>query len=374
MFAYKGRFLEAEQAAEVGFTSSQKTHCALRWLAANEGVVRGGCTIICWNPNGKPVFKPTDDLFGDDDDVETPIEPSEYKQLLSDTIRGYKNELPDEDDVCIVTFDAATTGRLSITYYSEKKASDYYGRIENWYMTACFPKRTKGGIYTVQTPRLDDIVRCSFGTERGKFIDVDDRVMKEQMKRLLLCMTESAPISASLVRSLTIKASQPQCYKEYYNYQLVLYTACAVIRKYHNDLLNKEVWTMQLDTAKNDRSYLFGRLLAVMEYAERITYDKGETREPNAVRMLSMFCERPSSTVAILKERLVPYMQKLSPWKRAELEDLMGDIFATFKEEDGAFMNHRLDDTYLLGYYLQRKELYKLKEDKESEITESEEI
>ncbi|MCD8106658.1 MAG: type I-C CRISPR-associated protein Cas8c/Csd1 [Oscillospiraceae bacterium] len=377
VLAYKGRFLEAEQAAAVGFTSSQETHCALRWLAANEGVVEGGCTIICWNPNGKPVFKPTDDLFDDDDDVGTPVEPSEYKQLLSDTIQGYKNELPDDEDVCILTLDAATTGRLSITYYSEKTASDYYKRIEDWYRSICFIRRTKGSMYSLRSPRLGSIVRCAFGTERNGNLEVDDKLLRMQMKRLLPCITESAPISLEIVRSLKIKASQPQNYRDYNNlkgnYQFVLYTACAVIRKYHNDLLNKEEWTMQLDTAKTDRSYLFGRLLAVMEYTERSTYERDERREPNAVRMFTAFCERPMNMTAVLKKRLMPYLEKLKPWKRRYVEDLMGDIIATFREEDEAALNRPLEDTYLLGYYLQRKELYKPKEEKESEITESEE-
>ncbi|MCD7782332.1 MAG: type I-C CRISPR-associated protein Cas8c/Csd1 [Firmicutes bacterium] len=379
-FAYKGRFLEAEQAATVGFVSSQKIHCALRWLVANEGVTVGKkdvCSIVCWNPHGKSVMKPTDDPFANEDESELPIEPSEYRQLLYNTIGSYKNQLPD-DDVCIAAFEAATTGRLSITYYSEKRASDYYKRIEKWYSTACFLKRSEGSKYVIRTPKLFDIVKCAYGVERGSFLEVDDKLFKEQVKRLLPCITESSPIPLDVVHYLHIKASQPQNYDDKknkdkkHNYNLVLYTACAVIRKYHNDISNKEEWTMQLDTAKNDRSYLFGRLLAVMEYTERCTYDSGETREPNAVRMHSVFCERPLHTAAILKERLVPYMQKLYPAKRQEMEDLISDIFAAFREEDDAVMNRHLDDTYLLGYYLQRKELYKSKKDKETNLTESE--
>lgn len=38
---------------------------------------------------------------------------------------GFKNDLPNEEDVIIAAFDAATTGRLSLVYYNELKASDF---------------------------------------------------------------------------------------------------------------------------------------------------------------------------------------------------------------------------------------------------------
>ena len=42
---------------------------------------------------------------------------------------------------------------------------------------------------------------------------------------------------------------------------------------------------MALEPEKQDRSYQYGRLLAVLEKAERDTYSSDETREPNAIRM-----------------------------------------------------------------------------------------
>ena len=54
---------------------------------------------------------------------------------------------------------------------------------------------------------------------------------------------------------------------------------------------------MALEPEKKDRSYQFGRLLAVMEKAERDTYDSGEGREPNAIRLQSIFCQRPMRSI-----------------------------------------------------------------------------
>lgn len=70
---------------------------------------------------------------------------------------------------------------------------------------------------------------------------------------------------------------------------------------------------MALEKDKKDRSYQFGRLLAVMEKVERDTYDRDEKREPNAIRMQSVFCERPMYASRIIRDSLNPYFAKLSP-------------------------------------------------------------
>lgn len=50
---------------------------------------------------------------------------------------------------------------------------------------------------------------------------------------------------------------------------------------------------MTLEPEKKDRSYQFGRLLAVLEKVERDTFGSDESREPNAIRQQSVFCQRP---------------------------------------------------------------------------------
>jgi CRISPR-associated protein Csd1 len=50
---------------------------------------------------------------------------------------------------------------------------------------------------------------------------------------------------------------------------------------------------MSLDATKPDRSYQFGRLLAVYEKMERDTFGPNDTREPNAIRLQSVYCNQP---------------------------------------------------------------------------------
>lgn len=128
---------------------------------------------------------------------------------------------------------------------------------------------------------------------------------------------------------------------------------------------------MALEPEKRDRSYQFGRLLAVMEKAERDTYGIGESREPNAIRMQTMFCRRPMEAAANLNMQLErAYFSRLHPGSRIKYKSLMSqimDIISEFPQED---WNKSLDDSYLMGYYLQRSALYSKKTDNEMEENE----
>ena len=129
---------------------------------------------------------------------------------------------------------------------------------------------------------------------------------------------------------------------------------------------------MSLEKDKNDRSYQFGRLLAVMEKAERDTYDTKDTRDPNAIRMQSVFCERPMYAAGIIHDRLNPYFARLSPGTRSYYKHLIGEIFENLSKFDMSELNHPLTESYLLGYYLQRNDLYRSNKNNTSDNEEEE--
>lgn len=131
---------------------------------------------------------------------------------------------------------------------------------------------------------------------------------------------------------------------------------------------------MNLDKQNRDRSYLFGRLLAVAEKAERATYDRNETRETNAIRMQTVFSERPLYAWRILEGALNPYYQKMKPHCRAFYKNLIGEIMELMPSNDPTVLGKRLDDVYLLGYYAQRAELnHSSSKDEKTETVEMEE-
>ena len=125
---------------------------------------------------------------------------------------------------------------------------------------------------------------------------------------------------------------------------------------------------MALEKDKKDRSYQFGRLLAVLEKIERDTYDKDETREPNIIRVMATFRRHPDHTAALITEKIrMAYLPRLSPASRVFYQNLMQEIYHTIDECPQVKPNTALGDSYLMGYYLQRRELYLPKAQKEQE-------
>lgn len=364
-FTYRGRFTEARQGGTVSFLASQKAHFALQWIAAADGVNIGGRTFVCWNPNGKQVPGPTKTPFRARD-AKPVNDPTQYRKELYKTVTGFQNALKDED-VILATFDAATTGRLSLTYYREFRASDYLERMEKWFATCCLPRYQFG----IQSPSIGQIALFAFGTEREEKqklrVMLDDRVYREQTERLLRCVTEGAAIPYDIARALKQRATMQTAYNERENYKNVLFTAAVVIRKFYNDRVDKEEWLMALEPEKRDCSYQYGRLLAVMEKVERETYTDENEREPNAVRMQMMFSENPFHGARVLDEKLNPYLRQLKPGRRAYFRKLLGEIWEMIGSFDAKEQKKPLGDTYILGYYLQRMDFYKSKKSTEDE-------
>ncbi|MBP3672691.1 MAG: type I-C CRISPR-associated protein Cas8c/Csd1 [Oscillospiraceae bacterium] len=360
-FTYRGRFSEEWQAAAVGYEASQKAHNALRWLAQEQGVqaIFGGRTFLCWNPQGKTVTPPTLPFMRPPKPI---FQPTDYFEVLKKALESKKAELNLSDGVVLAAFDAATTGRLALTYYNEFQGHDFLQRLHDWDATCCWKHRFFG----IQTPTLRQIVDCAFGTQQTEkgiaHMKTDDRVLRQQMQRLISCRVDRAAMSADIVNALVIRASRPMAYKDNVR-ENILFTACAVIRKYRYDRF-KEEWKMALEPEKLDRSYQFGRLLAVMEKVERDTYNGAEDREPNAIRLQSVFCQRPMYASGNLEKQLErAYFPRLHPGSRIRYKNLMGQIMekiSAFPQEE---WNNPLEDSYLMGYYLQRSALYAPKND-----------
>jgi CRISPR-associated protein Csd1 len=363
-FTYRGRFTDAQQAYTIGYIASQKAHHALRWIASNQGVTFGKRTFICWNPEGVKV--PTITFLGMPSSE--PVDFVDYKKRLLQTLSGYRQALPETSDVVIAAFDAATTGRLSVTYYNELKASDFLDRIEDWYSSLCWDTR-----FGTRSPTLKQIVDCAFGTQRGNYIEADDAVLPGRVQQLLHCMIDKQPIPFDVVKALVIKASTPLAYTSE-NRERLLTTACAVIRKYRNYKRKKEEWTLALDTSNPDRSYLFGRLLAVMEQVERRASNYEEGRETNAIRMQSVFAQRPLYAWRILEEKLNPYFARLSPGFRNYYKSMIGEIVGMLPGLEDPGLGKKLEDTYLLGYYHQRSAMTRKKEASVKEENEYESV
>lgn len=362
-FTYRGRFIDDGQAMTMSYDASQKIHNAIHWLAANQGVYIGGRTFLCWNPKGIALPKPHASFL--QRTKEKQIKYSDYRKALSETLRGWKNTIPGDAGAVVASFDAATSGRLSLTYYSEMLAGDFLERLYEWDLICCWEHFPFG----VQSPSLYQIAACAYGTQRvsngQSRMEVDDRILRQQVQRLLACRVDKGRIPTDIVQAIIAKGSNLQILERAVREE-VLSTACAVIRKYHFDWHQEEL-KMTLEPEKKDVSYQYGRLLAVFEKIERDTYDKDEMREPNAIRMQSVFSRRPQYASRILWEQMKKaYYPRLKPGTRTFYDRLIGEIVEQISACSNGSREEALKDTYFIGYYLQRNALYTSQNNKEN--------
>lgn len=358
-FTYRGRFENDSQAATVSYIASQKAHNALRWIAAEQGiqVVFGGRTFLCWNPKGVKTVHATGPFRNS---TKNTVEPSAYREMLKRTLSGYRSELPEENaEVVIAAFDAATTGRLATTYYNELHASDFLQRLHDWDMHCCW----WNGQFGIQSPSLYQIVNLAYGTQREEnkkiFMRTDDRVLRQQMQRLLSCRVDRARIPLDIVKNLSNRASVPQSY-DHSVWQSILFTACAILNQHIYQTKGDDAMAWELD--KQERSFQYGRLLAVMERAEADYYynSQQEGRQTNAMKRMSVFRRRPWAVAEQINAQLVlAYLPRLKPWQADRYSRLRGEIIEiiqSFPEEE---LDKPLNNLYLMGYERQRSEFFK---------------
>ena len=355
-FTYRGRFADKEQAVSVGYEYSQKIHNALRWLREKQGKNIDSLTVIVW-ASAMQVIPDTSESFFDDsffDDLtdekaaDIPSTMPLYMDMLNKRIFGVSERLEPNTKVMIMGLDAATTGRINISMYSELESSQYLRNIEKWHSeTAWLRFYGKSKMKMINSFSVYDIVRYAFGTEQGAFIDCDKKLMRDNILRLLNCITNGVKLPSDIVNALYQKASNPLAYENNYNHRSVLETACGMIRK--NIIDGKGDVSMAYDPNITDRSYLFGCLLAIADKAESVTYDKGEKRVTNARRLWNAFSQRPSQTWKVIEERLEPYLEK-KQWAMKIYTDKFNEIMTKMSVEDFSD-NSKLSPLYLIGYH-----------------------
>jgi len=118
---------------------------------------------------------------------------------------------------------------------------------------------------------------------------------------------------------------------------------------------------LALDENNVDRSYLFGRMLAVAEHLEWSTYNEQDrkNRMTNARKYMNVFAERPASSWRQIEKKLLPYVQKLAQYGGKE-KKLIDEIISKFSSDEDFISNKPLDNRFLLGYHCQ---CYKIEQD-----------
>lgn len=373
-FTYRGRFNDSKQAVSVGYETSQKAHLALRWLIQKQGYTRDGACIVAWALKDSKIPNALHDNIvsydEDDEDYSNDYTAKSYSNRLNSSLNGYRQDLKTAEKIIIMGMDAATTGRLAITYYREIDGHDFLDRIEEWYRT-CYWKinyrKNETWRQVIGTPIPREISLAAFGTEQGNFLKADDKLIRTTVERLLPCIIDGQKLPYDIMRSAVNRANSPLKMSKW-NWNNVVNIACALVKKYQYDYY-KEEWDMALKQECIDRSYLFGRLLAIAEKAEYSTFDPGEKRATNARRYWDSFSREPAKTWRLLYGKLIPYLEKLN-YKVKYIND-MNEIIDMMSIED--FNNDQpLEPIFLLGYasqaeYMRSKKGKQTKEEEDNE-------
>lgn len=172
------------------------------------------------------------------------------------------------------------------------------------------------------------------------------------MERMLPCIVDGARVPIDIITSVFNRASNPVA-MENWEWEKTLSIACALINKHLTD--QREGIGLALDENNDDRSYLFGRLLAVADVLERRALGKEEKRATNAIRYMNSFSKHPERTWRVIQESLQPYQARLGVYA-TKWTKIIDEIGYKFKPED--FNNRPLTGKYLLGFYSQRHALY----------------
>lgn len=373
-FTYRGRFTDETQAASISVQASQKAHNALRWMIANQGSrgVFGGRTFLCWNPQGIRIGGSTSGFLSPDAAAQFKL--SDYKAQLAATLTSRKAELrlQGNEVAVIAAFDAATTGRLSLTYYNEITISTFLDKLAAWDEHCCWYLGKAG----IRAPSLLQLVNAAFGTQRSEKgaarMITDDRVLKQQIQLLLAARLGEGAFPAHIRQALVERAGTPQAYEPAV-WRFLLFCACSAINLSIYQQRRDETMSWNLD--KHDRSFQFGRLLAVMERAEEdYYYLTGEKdRQTNAMKLMSVFRQRPWTVYEQVNRQLTTaYLPRLKPWQRSRYQKLKGEIIAilsTFPEKD---LTRPLSELYLMGYDLQHNAFFETKKTENEEEQEDE--
>jgi CRISPR-associated protein Csd1 len=411
-YTYRGRFNTKDknsgfnEALSIGYETSQKIHNALKWIIRRQGYVRDGICMVTWESSLNEIpsfFRNSAEIISSvtdeeqepeltDDAVFGKSEESDSKtnyitaKAFNMAIDGYSTKLRSESKMMLIALDSASQkGRLAMTYYRELAASRYLENIRKWHNSCCWRHayfKDKKYFKFEGMVSIKEVAEAIYGTEQNKTLtlransDGKKPMLISAFERLRPCIIDGAAIPRDMVHAAVQKASNPLAYDSTFNRERVLHTACSLVKRLYWEKKQKNdpegvIFEMELDQKNNNRSYLYGRMLAVAEKAESLAFDGNETRITNAERYMQAFSRMPFRTWDIIWRSVQPYMKQLKPKKREYYKNLIGEITALF-DYDERISNKMLDGRYLLGYDCQREALkYKGKNTDPENITEN---
>lgn len=376
---FLGRFDKPDETIKIGKESSQKIIQMAKSLLDGDNTARwlGEFTYaLSW--------------FSDDIQNKTDLDPTKKIEIIDlgplfdiageDLPQGNRNEgrkisdktsesivksftsgkvlFSNESKYYMAIIDKVSNGRVAVKYFREMDSSRLKGNLVSWQNKYHWYRFTKEKGKTNYTPSPLMLIQTAYGVEREKGLEVaKKKFVTDQYKNILASIIEGRDMPKNIIQALEINIRNRLNYDKFW--PQVKLCALAALRE------KEGIESNMLDKKEIDRSYLFGRLLAIYEKTEAFTYNKDDERITNAEKLWSSYLNKPATMSMRLSDLIKPYDFKLhANEKTREIRNILkreaGDVIELIGENykfNGVETNKPLNSGFLFGYQAQIKEL-----------------
>lgn len=378
-YTFRGKFSNSTEAVCIGYETTQKAHQFLRYLINDRGYYCGDQVILSFTIGSmeKVLPPPIEEnciwsilqksAQQTENDIQIRLRAEtgfDYAVALRKSMAGYGhgNALGQHSRTAVIALDAATTGRLSVTFYRELDRTEYLEKIANWHDQCKWHQKfwdTENEKYIpyVGAPSIDKIIEAVHGKARSRKDESYTKIKKAARERLLRCVFDGSYLPIDFMVSAVQRSSNPLGITkndkfDRYGFEQVISTTCALVRKYYLQT-EKEDYKMSIELNRTDRDYLYGRLLGAADKLEEYALykrDKKTERPTSAIRYMQSFAQRPFRTWQTIHGCLNPYIQKVKGgFAFNEIQDIKEQFMPGDYEKDIP-----LNGSYLIGYYHER--------------------
>lgn len=380
---YQGRFSKGEDIISVGYRTSEKIHLMLKYLLENQNTnvrLREQQYLVNWF---------SDDLANDSEidyihpstfeikGMPTFFQPvnnvkltTEDNKLIGQSFIKGRKQFSDGSKYYVAIVDKASNGRISLKYFRELSVSQLYRNLQKWqfnYKWEYFEQDSKCYVYSI--PSMTQMILTAYGIESNHKLELsNDKFYKDQFQKIIMSLIDGQRVPANISKALEQNVKQRLKYDDKWN--TVLFTALAI---FHNQ--DEEDLKRMLDENNTNRSYLFGRLLAVFERIEDATYTSGKDgtkRVTNAQKFWTSYSNKPATYMQTLLEKTQYYEQTLSNSHyglaqklKKEKEKIITAIHDHYL--DSKELNQPLDYHFIFGYYAETNYIFTKHESEETQ-------
>ena len=385
-FSWKGdNFQYPDARCTVGLEETYKVVHTMRWLVQHNGIKVGKDTnIMLWTDEGALETKLTAsdytllhkaynlehgvDLGQNPTDGAAPfVYPQctqpELGKLLYNAIRRTNKNLSALENTYMLMVQGEKTGRLHILEYMEFSNSTLFNNMLEWHKNAVAKIWDYNNHnFIIKDVPLEDLAEYITGSVDGDKFVASDRHKGNCMQQLIHSKLYGGFIPYDYVNTLVFKTAKTHGVLSDGNWRRLMHATCCVINKYNYDT-KKEEPRVSLDRECTDRSYLFGRLFALLQYMESAgrkedSSKQNVNKEKQSIlaHKLQSCVQAPATQTTRLYANAEGWLSKCKPGLRAFISkewSAVSDAITIRGWNDTA-----LDNTWLLGYSHEQQWLF----------------